>query len=166
MRLTSRLSISLITSVAVVSLAFAYFQTRANRRGLRRKLERHALVLAETLAKSAQPLVSNQSYRQLQRLVDQFENREQIAGVAVLNPSGEPLAISSRLAPRLDQYPTPVRQAIQEGLTHADFVTLGGEPMHVIAMPIPPPTAKPRIDAIVGLVTASRRPVTASMRSS
>jgi trehalose 6-phosphate synthase len=136
MRLTSRLSISLISSVAVVSLAFAYVQTRANRRGLRRELERHALVLAETLSKSTQPLVENRSYRQLQRLVDQFENREQIAGIAVLNPAGDPLAISSRLAPRLSQYPDPVSQAIREGLTHADFVTLGSEPMHVIAMPL------------------------------
>src|SRR5579871_6793646 len=136
MRLTSRLSVSLITSVAVVSLAFAYFQTRANRRGLRRELERHALVLAETLSKSTQPLVDSKSYRQLQRLVDQFENREQIAGIAVLNPAGDPLAISSRLAPRLDRYPDPITQAIRDGLTHADFVTLGGESMHVIAMPL------------------------------
>ena len=142
MRLTSRLSISLIASVAVVSLAFAYFQMRANRRGLDRELERHALVLAETLSKSAQPLLVNHSYRDLQRLVDQFQNREQIAGVAILNPAGEPLAISSRLAPRLDQYPDPIRQAIQDGLTHAGFVTLVGDPVHLIAMPL-------RLDPVV-----------------
>ena len=136
MRLTSRLSFSLITSVAVVSLAFAYIQMSANRRGLHRELERHALVLAETLSKSAQPLVENRSYRNLHRLVDQFENREQIAGIAVLDPAGGALAISSRLAPRLDGYPEPIRQAIQDGLTHAGFVTLGGDPTHVIAMPL------------------------------
>ena len=136
MRLTSRLSISLIASVAVVSLAFAYAQMRASRRGLNRELERHALVLAETLSKSAQPLLKNRSYRDLERLVDQFENREQIAGVIVLNMAGEPVAVSSRLAPRLDSYPEPVRQALQDGLTHAGFVSLGGDPLHVIAMPL------------------------------
>ncbi len=136
MRLTSRLSISLIASVAVVSLAFAYVQMRASRRGLDRELERHALVLAETLSKSAQPLLKNHSYRDLERLVDQFENREQIAGVVVLNMAGEPVAVSSRLAPRLDNYPEPVRQALQDGLTHAGFVSLGGDPLHVIAMPL------------------------------
>ncbi len=136
MRLTSRLLFSLIASVGIVSLTFAYVQMRANRRGLDRELARHALVLAETLSKSAQPLLKNHSYRELQRLVDQFQNREQIAGVAVLNPSGEPLAISSRLVPRLDQSPGPVRQAVQDGLTHADFVTLAGDPFHVIAMPL------------------------------
>jgi trehalose-6-phosphate synthase len=142
MRLTSRLSISLIASVAIVSLAFAYFQMRANRRGLDRELERHALVFAETLSKSAQPLLVNRSYRDLQRLVDQFQNREQIAGIAILNPAGEPLAISSRLAPRLDKYPEPIRQAIQDGLTHAGFVTLVGDPVHLIAMPL-------RLDPVV-----------------
>ncbi len=142
MRLTSRLTISLIASVAIVSLAFAYFQMRANRRGLDRELERHALVLAETLSKSAQPLLVNRSYRDLQRLVDQFQNREQIAGVAILNPAGEPLAISSRLAPRLDKYPDPIRQAIQDGLTHEGFVTLAGDPVHLIAMPL-------RLDPVV-----------------
>jgi len=136
MRLTLRLSLSLITSVALVSLTFAWFQTRANRRGLNRELERHALVLAETLAKSAQPLVEERSYRRLQQLVDQFEHREQIAGVAVLDKTGAPLAISSQLTPRLDKYPAPIRQTIQDGLTHADFVALAGDPVHVIAMPL------------------------------
>ena len=136
MRLTTRLSVSLIASVAVVSLAFAYVQTRANRRGLKRELERHALVLAETVSKSALPLVESRSYHQLQRLVDQFENREQIAGIAVLNMAGQPLAISSRLAPRLDKYPEPLRQSLQDGLTHADFASLADDPVHVIAMPL------------------------------
>ena len=136
MRLTFRLSLSLITSVALVSFTFAWFQTRANRRGLDRELERHALVLAESLAKSAQPLVEERSYRRLQQLVDQFENREQIAGVAIFDKTGTPLAISSRLTPRLDKYPAPIRQTIQDGLTHADFVALGGDPVHVVAMPL------------------------------
>jgi trehalose-6-phosphate synthase len=136
MRIRSRLLFSLIASVGMVSLAFAYIQMRANRRGLERELERHALVLAESLSKSAEALLSNQAYRELQRLVDQFQNREQIAGVAVLGPEGRPLAISSKLAPRLDQSPEPVRLAIQDGLTHSAFIHLGEEPMHVIAMPL------------------------------
>ena len=136
MRLTSRLSFSLIASVALVSLAFAYFQTRANIRGLRRELEKHALVLAETLSKSAQPLVEGHSYHKLQQLADQFQNKEQIAGVAVYNMAGQPMAVSSKLAPRLDKYPEPIRQALQGGLTHAGFTILAGESMHVIAMPL------------------------------
>jgi trehalose-6-phosphate synthase len=136
MRITSRLLFSLIASVAMVSLAFAYVQMRANRRGLQRELERHALVLAESISKSAQALLANQAYPQLQHLVDQYQTREQIAGLAVLSPEGRPVAISSKLAPRLDKNPQPVRQAITDGLTHSGFVSLGDDPMHVIAMPL------------------------------
>lgn len=136
MRLTSKLSVSLVTSVAVVSLVFAYVQTRANRRSLNRELERHALVLAETLSKSAEPLLGDHSFGQLQRLVDQYQNREQIAGIVVLNMASEPVAISSRLAPRLDKYPDSVSKSLRDGLTHSAFLTLGYEPMHVIAVPL------------------------------
>ena len=51
--------------------------------------------------------------------------------------AGEPLAISSQLAPRLDKYPEPLRHALQDGLTHSGFATLGGgDPVHVIATPL------------------------------
>jgi hypothetical protein len=117
MRVTSRLSSSLICSVAAVSLVLAYYQTRADTRSLHHELERHALVLAESIAKSVEPLVESNSYHELQRLVDRFKDREQIAGIAVYSASGELLAISSGLAGRLDQMPAPV---LREPATSAD----------------------------------------------
>ncbi|HYL36817.1 MAG TPA: trehalose-6-phosphate synthase [Bryobacteraceae bacterium] len=134
MRLTSRLSSSLIGSVAAVSLVVAYYQIRADTHGLKREMERQALVLAESVAKSAEPLVASSSYGDLQRLVDRFHDNERLAGIAVYSVSGDLLAISSRLAPHLDQLPTPVLQSLGDGLTHAGFVTLGGDPMHVVAL--------------------------------
>lgn len=136
MRITLRLLFSLIASVAIVSVAFAFVQMRANRRSLERDLERHALVLAESMSKSAQALLSNQAYDELQRLVDQFQNREQLAGVALISPEGRPLAISTKLAPRLDSNPQPVRLALKDGLTHSGFFNLGDDHVHVIAMPL------------------------------
>jgi len=136
MRVTSRLSFSLICSVAAVSLVLAYYQTRADTRSLHHELERHALVLAESIAKSVEPLVESNSYRELQRLVDRFKDREQIAGIAVYSAGGELLAISSGLAGRLDQVPAPVLQSTGDGLTHAAFLRMGGDPMHVVAWPL------------------------------
>jgi trehalose-6-phosphate synthase len=136
MRLTSRLSSALICSVAAVSLTLAYFQTRADTRSLHHELERHALVLAESVAKSVEPLVDAKSYSELERLVDRFKDREQIAGIAVYSASGQILTISSGLAGRLDQVPAPVLQAFGDGLTHAGFLRLGGDPMHVVALPL------------------------------
>ena len=63
MHVTYRLSSSLILGVAAVSLAFAFWQTRADTQALRTDLENHARVLAESLAKSSEPLVQKRSYR-------------------------------------------------------------------------------------------------------
>ena len=136
MRLTSRLSVSLIGSVAAVSLVLAYYQTRADTRSLKRELDRHSLVLADSLAKSAEPLVQENDYQDLQQLVDRFKDREQLAGIAVYSVGGDLLAISSGLTARLDQLPPPVSLTLSDGLTHAGFVQLGGDPMHVVAMPL------------------------------
>ena len=136
MRLTSRLCISLISSVAAVSLFLAYYQTRTSHQDMDRELERHAQVLAETLAKSAEPLVEKNSYHELQRLVERFKNREQIGGVAVYDTSNQPIAISEGLTAYLSQVPAPILEANLDGLTHAEFLQLGNDPMHVIARPL------------------------------
>ncbi|MGA3026291.1 MAG: trehalose-6-phosphate synthase [Bryobacteraceae bacterium] len=136
MRLTARLCFSLIGSVAAVSLVLAWYQTRAHTRDLNRGLQRNALVLAETLAKSAEPLVQSRSLADLQRLVDRFKDREQIAGIAVYDAGRQPLVITTGLSRRLRPLPQPVLQAMQDGLAHADFLTLGGDPLHVVVLPL------------------------------
>ncbi|HYK58746.1 MAG TPA: hypothetical protein VEV85_04895, partial [Bryobacteraceae bacterium] len=84
MSLTSRLCLALILGVASVSLIIADYQTRQETRGLKQELESHSRVLAESLGKSAEPLVASRSYRDLQRLVDRYQEREQVvAGTAV-----------------------------------------------------------------------------------
>src|SRR5580700_8062606 len=102
MRLSYRLCFALIFGVAAVSLGFAFYQTQTETRGVEQELEGHALVLGEGRAKSAEPLVGGRSYRELQRLVDRFQNREQIAGIAVYEKNGDPLAVSVGLTSRLD----------------------------------------------------------------
>lgn len=136
MRLTSRLSVSLIASVAAVSLIFAYVQTKANTRGLERDLERHALVLGDSLAKSTEPLVTSQSYRELKRLVDRSRDQQQLAGIAVYGLSGEQLAMSSGLGTRLERTPAVVLKTIEDGQPHTEFVRIGGSQTHVAAVPL------------------------------
>jgi len=114
MPLTHRLSASLISAVGIVSLSFAFFQTRADTRGLRRDLENHAQVLAESLARSAEPLVERHANRELQRLVDRFKDRERISGVSVYDAGGKPLAITSGFTPRVLKDPAlaPITGAV------------------------------------------------------
>ena len=136
MRITYRLSVLLICSVAAVSLVLAYYQTRADVRGLNRELERHALLLAESVARTAEPLVEKSSYRDLQHLVDRFKDRERVAGIAVYSVSGDLLAMSSGLGMYLNQVPKPVREALSDGLAHAGFLRSAGGSMHIVALPL------------------------------
>ena len=45
--------------------------------------------------------MARRAYRELQRLVDRFKDREQIAGVSVYDVDGKPLAISSGFTRRV-----------------------------------------------------------------
>jgi hypothetical protein len=136
MRLTFRLSLLLILGVGCVSLAFAFYQTRAETLGLHHDLERHSLVLAESLAKSAEPLVEKHSFRELQRLAGNFQDREQIAGVAIYNNAGEALATTAGLQARLASTPEVIQQAIDAGWARSEFIRGTAGPLHVAALPL------------------------------
>jgi trehalose 6-phosphate synthase len=136
MRLSSRLSISLIIAVAVVSLAFAFYQTRAQSRGMERDLQRYSLMLGESLARAAEPLAANHSYGELQRLVERFKDRETVAGVGIYDTNGAPLATTPGLAALLDRDPEAVTQAIHNGWAREEFIHSPSGPMHVAAIPL------------------------------
>src|ERR1700751_4154133 len=89
MLLSVRLNLSLIAGVAIVSLGIALYETQSERSGLKRDLERQAMVVAESLEKSAAPLVATGAISSLQWLADRFENHERLAGVAVYNEAGQ-----------------------------------------------------------------------------
>ncbi len=136
MYLTARLSLSLILSVAAVSFGFAFIQTRASTRGLQRDLERHALVLGDSLAKAAEPLLEQHSYRDLQRLVDRYKGRQPLTGIAIYGLSGEQLAMSSGLVGSLVGTQSAVEKTEKDGLPHTGFVTLDGALTHIAALPL------------------------------
>jgi len=135
-RLLYRLSSALISAVAVVSLAFAFFQTRADTLELRRNLEDHAQVLAESLVRSAEPLVARHANRELQRLVDRFKDREQIAGVSVYNAKEEPLAVTSGFAQRVGDDPALSPKSGEQAAPDARFVKLATGTIHVVTLPL------------------------------
>jgi trehalose-6-phosphate synthase len=136
MRLSLRLNLSLIAGVAIVSVAIALYETQSERSGLKRDLERQAAVVAESLEKSAAPLVAAQSTESLQRLVGQFEDHQRLAGIAVYDPSGQTLAVTADLAERIGHTPTPVERSgwRQDGI--GEFFRAGGTLMHVYELPI------------------------------
>jgi trehalose 6-phosphate synthase len=136
MRLSFRLILSLIAGVTAVSLGFAIYQAQAEVRAQRDDVQRHALTLAEGLEHSVEPLLLSGSPHDLQALVDRFQNHERLAGVAVYDVSGRPLAITAGLASPLRQAPAAVMESIEKGVPRGQFFRIEGEPMHVLALPL------------------------------
>jgi trehalose 6-phosphate synthase len=136
MRLTSRLSLSLIFAVAAVSLAFAGYQTRAQSRAMKRDLQRHALMLAESLGRMAEPLLKNRSYNELQKLVERFKDHETVAGVAVYGTNATPIVDTPGLAALIDPRPPAVLAAIRNGWARTEFMDSPHEPLHIAAVPL------------------------------
>ena len=127
MRLTYRLRFSAnLRRGRRFRLAFAFFQTRAGyRSGCGQDLDDHAQVLAESLVHSAEPLVARHANRELQRLVDRFKNREQIAGVSIYDVDGKPLAISSGFTRRVGDDPELLPKTGADVTPVERFVKLG-----------------------------------------
>ena len=97
MRTTLKIVLPLIISVAVVSLLFAAYQVRTDRRILRNDLSRRAEILGESLQDNVEPMLDKAGDKNLQRLVDRFGQREHLKGVAVYGADGKVLAITPGL---------------------------------------------------------------------
>jgi trehalose-6-phosphate synthase len=136
MRLSQRLILSLVGGVTAVSLVVAMYQAGAEMHALRDDVQRHALILAESQQRSAETLLKTGSTSDLQTMVDKFQNDERVAGVAVYDVNGHPLAITSGLASRLRGTPAVVTQAMQGSWGRGQFLRLNGEPMYIFALPL------------------------------
>src|SRR5260370_23294142 len=94
MRTTLKIVLPLIVSVAAVSLLFAAYQVRREKRMLRNDLSRRAEILAESLQEGVEPLLEHAQERNLQRLVDRFGHREHLKGVAIYNATRNSVSIT------------------------------------------------------------------------
>jgi len=136
MRLLSvRLIISLILGITLISLGFSYYKVVQDKRALRSDLERNAETLGESVAGNVEKSWES-GPRGLQRIVQPFGNREHMLGVAVYDPQGKVLAITSELGKVLTSTPREVTQAMAEGHEKSSYFRLGDEPVHIFALPL------------------------------
>jgi alpha,alpha-trehalose-phosphate synthase [UDP-forming] len=136
LRTTLKIVLPLIISVAVISLLFAAYQVRTDRRILRNDLSRRAEILGESLQESVEPLLDHGREKNLQRLVDRFGQREHLKGVAVYDADGKVLAITPGLAPVFMARPLTALRAAQKDSGNGEFVKIAGAPMHIYALPL------------------------------
>jgi trehalose-6-phosphate synthase len=145
MRTTLKIVLPLIVSVVAVSLLFAAYQVRTERRNLRNDLARRAEILAESLQETVEPLLEHGPNKNLQRIVARFGQREHLRGVAIYDVDGKAIAITAGLDQQYQNRPPVATKAAQSDTGYGEFlkaassVTAEGsvaEPMHVFALPL------------------------------
>jgi alpha,alpha-trehalose-phosphate synthase [UDP-forming] len=136
LRTTLKIVLPLIISVAVISLLFAGYQVRTERRILRNDLSRRAETLGESLQESVELLPEKGREKGLQRLVERFSQREHLKGVAVYDPSGSVVAITPALAAVFKTRPATATHAAGKDSGFGEFLKVEGQPMHIYALPL------------------------------
>lgn len=133
MRMSLRLILSLVASVTLVSVLFAFYQVEADKAARRNELEGRAKVFAESLRETAEPLAAKGALGELQGLVDRFGNREGLMGVAIYGLQGQPLLTTSNLTAQLGpKLPELDLEAIHSG--RGRFFAVGAARVHMYAV--------------------------------
>jgi trehalose 6-phosphate synthase len=99
-------------------------------------LERRAEVLGESLAGNIEPSLGKGSHKELQRIVERFGNRQHLAGVAIYDTQGEPIAITPGLAQQLSGEPAEVAQAVAKNQASGQFIRIGEAALYIYAVPL------------------------------
>ena len=134
--LSARLIISLVVGITLVSLCTSYYQVLMLNRGMRKDLQHRAEVLGESLSRNVERDLERDAPHTLQRFVQQFANRENLAGLAVYDPNGSPIAVTTNLQPLMASAPPIVLQSIKENRPADAFVRMGIASIHIYAMPL------------------------------
>jgi alpha,alpha-trehalose-phosphate synthase [UDP-forming] len=145
MRTTLKIVLPLIVSVGSVSLVFAAYQVRNERRILRNDLARRAEILADGLQENAERELGRGQDRGLHRFVEWYAQREHLKGIAIYDTAGHLLAITPGLEPALPLHPDAVTKAIHDDKGVGEFLrpeqtsapqVSDAVPVHVYAMPL------------------------------
>jgi alpha,alpha-trehalose-phosphate synthase [UDP-forming] len=144
-RTTLKIVLPLIVSVASVSLLFAAYQVRNQKRVLRNDLSRRAEILAESLQDSVERQLDRGQEKGLQRLVERYGQREHLKGIVVYDATGTALAITEGLRPVFLVRPAAAIRATQLGKGIGEFLRaeqslplqdVGQIPLHIYALPL------------------------------
>ncbi len=139
MRTTLKIVLPLVVSVAAVSLLFAGYQVRTERKNLRTDLARRAELLAESLQESIEPQFEKReraSERAIQRVVDRFAQREHMKGIAVYEADGSALAMTLALGTYFRSAPPVAVRAIAKDKGENDSESVNDTPMYFYSLPL------------------------------
>ena len=134
--LSARLIVSLIIGVTLVSLCTSYYQARVLNQSLQKDLQRRAEVLGESLTSNVERDLERDAQKTLRRTVQQFPNREHLAGLAVYDPQGHPIAVTTSIEPLMTSAPAIVLQSLKDNHDADTFLRMGSASLHIYASPL------------------------------
>lgn len=105
MRTTTKMALPLALSVAAISLLFAGYQVRTEKRNLEHDLVHRAENLGESMQETVEHLLEQDSVRALKRFVERYGQREHLKGLAIYDENERALAITEALPPELNSCP-------------------------------------------------------------
>ncbi len=134
--LSTRLIISLIIGVTIVSLCSSYYEVLIEKRSMRRDLQRRAEILGDSLARNVERDLQRKNPQTLNRLVQRFAHREDLAGLAIYDPKGQVIAITSQLAPVMTTVPPIVTQVLRDDREADVFQRIDTASLNICAFPL------------------------------
>lgn len=126
----------IIVIISFIVVAFTLSQVQQEDQRLKVGLEQRSLLFAESLKETVQPNFINKSDRELQRLVDKFEDKERLAGMAIYDNKGNTIATSSSLIAEVSQIQKVAEDAMDADKTNAGFIELDNEKIYLLAIPL------------------------------
>jgi alpha,alpha-trehalose-phosphate synthase [UDP-forming] len=136
MRTTLKIVLPLTISVVVVSLVFAFYQVRTERRVSKNELVRTAEKRAEDLQDAIEQLPDRAAGKGLQRLVDRFGQGEHLNGIIVYGPTGAVLAGTPGAAALFKSQPPAAVQAAEHDTSVSEFTRVNDTPVQICALPL------------------------------
>ncbi len=137
--LSARLIVALVVGVTLVSLCSSGYEVFVVKGSLRRDLQRRAEVLGESLAGNVDRDIEKGTRQTLQKTVQRFANREHLKGLAVYDPAGHVIAVTTDLASPMNEAPAVVLQTLKEDHETDVFQKLGDARVHIRALPLHSP---------------------------
>jgi len=134
-RTSLKLVIPLAVSVVCVSLLYASYQVRTERRNLQSDLSRRAGVLAENIQESLES-GGRPNDKTLNRIVDRYGQREHLLGVGVYDTSGHSVAITPDLSDTFASRPAIGEIAEKRNAGADQFLSPNGASLYIYALPL------------------------------
>jgi len=135
-RTTLKIVVPLAISVLSVSLLYAAYEVRTERRNLRNDLSHRSAVLAENLEESLESFPGRANDRNLTHLVERYVQREHLLGAVVYAKTGEALAITHELSPMFYSRPQVAARAAEMDQGVGVFENENGEDLYLYAVPL------------------------------